>query len=80
MKLNVWTWYKVTQVGEKYEQGPRGWWLGAWAGNSKKPCSDDGAPAKGSEEKAPDVFPTLTLTFESVIGSLAILWSSCGVI
>lgn len=61
-----------------YERGPRGWLLGAWAGNSKKQGSDAEVLAKGSEEKAPDVFPTLTLTFESVIGSLAILRSNCG--
>lgn len=78
MKLNVWTWYKVSQVGKRHEQGPRGWLLGAWTGNSKTQGSDGEALAKGSEEKAPDVFPTLTLTFEREIGSLAILRSSCG--
>lgn len=58
--------------------GPRGWSLGAWAGNSKKQGSDEEALAKGSEEKVLAVFPTLMLTFERVIRFLAVLRSSCG--
>lgn len=36
------------------------------------------AMSEGSKEGVLDVSAILTLTFESVIGFLAILWSSCG--
>lgn len=46
LTLSERNWYKVSQVGGKYKQGPRGWKLGARAGNSKKQSSDNEAPAK----------------------------------
>lgn len=62
---------KAETVAQKLE-------LAAWAGSSRNEGGRRKASSEGSAEWVLGVSAVLTLTFQSLIGFLAILWSGCG--
>lgn len=62
---------KAETVAQKLE-------LAEWAGSSRNEGGRRKASSEGSVEWVLGVSAILTLTFQSLIGFLAILWSSCG--